>query len=161
MEAFRQTIRSAIPDAKLWMVCTDAPTEPGVEVLGRLTTEQLADRYRRAWVFCLPSSYEGFGVPYIEAMASGTPVVATPNVGAREVLSEGKFGVIADETSLADSIVRLLRNPIEREHWALTGLRRARDFSWEVVAAQYEELYRDLVMANAFRKGLKPKCNIS
>ena len=94
MNTFASEIQPAIPDARLWMVCSDAPGAPGVEVLGRLSDEELADRYRRAWVFCLPSSYEGFGVPYIEAMASATAVVATPNVGAKEVLGNGQFGLL-------------------------------------------------------------------
>ena len=89
MEAFGDTILPALPTAKLWMVCGDAPPAPNVAAFGRVPLEKLADLYRRAWVFCLPSSYEGFGVPYIEAMASGTPVVATPNVGAVEVLGDG------------------------------------------------------------------------
>ena len=65
------------------MVTQDAPADPGagITVLGRLDDEELAREYRAAWVFCLPSSYEGFGIPYAEAMASGTPVVATPNPG--------------------------------------------------------------------------------
>ena len=70
MDIFRTQIRPAMADAQLWMVCNDAPIEPGVSVLGLVPLEQLAELYRRAWVFCLPSSYEGFGVPYIEAMAS-------------------------------------------------------------------------------------------
>ncbi len=84
-----------VPHARLWMVCDDAPPAPGVDVLGRLSDEELAERCRRAWVFCLPSEYEAFGVPYIEAMASGTAVVATPNRGAREVLDDGRIGVLS------------------------------------------------------------------
>jgi glycosyltransferase involved in cell wall biosynthesis len=102
MEIFLRQIRPAVPDAELWMVCEDAPAEPGVTVFGKVPLDRLSELYRRAWVFCLPSSYEGFGVPYIEAMASGTPVVATPNVGAREVLDDGKYGVIAPPAELGD-----------------------------------------------------------
>ena len=55
---------------------TDVP--PQVKRLGRVSDEELARLYARAWVFCLPSSYEGFGIPYAEAMSAGLPVVATP-----------------------------------------------------------------------------------
>ncbi len=149
MEQFRTVVRPAIPDAQLWMVCDDAPAEPGVEVLGRLTDDELADRYRRAWVFCLPSSYEGFGVPYIEAMASGTPVVATPNVGAREVLAGGEYGVISDADDLGSSIVRLLRSDAERATLADRGRRRAAIYAWPVVAGAYRELYAELLARRA------------
>ena len=89
------------------MVTQDAPADvgPGVEVLGRLDDEALAEAYRRAWVFCLPSDYEGFGIPYAEALASGTPVVATPNVGARYVLDDGRAGVIVDLPELGRALV--------------------------------------------------------
>jgi glycosyltransferase involved in cell wall biosynthesis len=141
MEVFDREVRPKVPDAKLWMVCTDAPPASGVEVLGRLTTEELTDRYRRAWVFCLPSTYEGFGVPYIEAMASGTAVVATINPGSAEVLDGGKYGALVDDEELGDAIVRVLTDAKERERLEQNGLARAARYSWDVVAAEYETLY--------------------
>ena len=123
------------------MVCQDAPSGNGVEVLGRLSVEELADRYRRAWIFCLPSSYEGFGVPYIEAMASGTPVVATPNLGACEVLADGKFGLIVEPEELGRAIVSLLQDAPRLARMREIGLQRARDFSWDTILQQYESLY--------------------
>ena len=54
--------------------------------------DELVEEYGRAWVFCLPSTYEGFGIPYAEAMAAGLPVLATPNIGARFVTDEGRAG---------------------------------------------------------------------
>ncbi|MEI5579328.1 glycosyltransferase, partial [Streptomyces brasiliscabiei] len=85
--AFQREVLPHIPDARLEMVCRDAPPDPGpgVEVLGALNDEELVAAYQRAWVFCLPSDYEGFGIPYAEAMACGVPVVATENPGARYV----------------------------------------------------------------------------
>ncbi len=141
MDVFASEIRPALPEAKLWMVCTDAPDAAGVEILGRLSDEELASRYRRAWVFCLPSTYEGFGVPYLEAMASGTPVVATPNVGAMEVLGGGAFGEITEDVNLGDTITRLLVDPGERAGLSAAGCRRARDFAWPAVTAKYEQVY--------------------
>jgi glycosyltransferase involved in cell wall biosynthesis len=92
MEVFRDEVRPQVPDAVLLMAAPDAPDAPGVVQLGRPPTDELAEHYRRAWVFCLPSTYEGFGIPYVEAMASGTAVVASPNPGAREVLRNGALG---------------------------------------------------------------------
>jgi glycosyltransferase involved in cell wall biosynthesis len=144
MQAFQQRVRAATPEAQLWMVCSDAPWAPGVTVLGRVSENDLAELYRKAWVFCLPSSYEGFGVPYIEAMASGTAVVATPNPGAEEVLGQGRYGRLVEPAALGDALVELLQNRIERERYEALGLQRAQDFSWTRVTAQYEELYRSL-----------------
>lgn len=145
VEVFTEHVLPAVPDARLWMVCSDAPPAPGVEVLGRLDDAELADRYRRAWVFCLPSSYEGFGVPYIEAMASGTAVVATPNPGAVEVTDGGRYGLLVDERRLGGTLVALLRSPDRREALAEAGLRRAQRYGWERIAAAYEELYREVI----------------
>ncbi len=145
VETFQTQIRAAIPDAQLWMVCSDAPPAAGVQVLGRLSDAELADRYRHAWVFCLPSTYEGFGVPYIEALAAGTPVVASPNVGAREVLDEGRFGVLADDALLGAELIALLRDPDRRDRLAVAGEERAQDYAWPIVVKQYETIYRELL----------------
>jgi glycosyltransferase involved in cell wall biosynthesis len=143
-EAFFTHVRTAIPDAELLMVTQDAPPNPGpgIRVLGRLDDAALADAYRRAWVFCLPSDYEGFGIPYAEALASGTPVVATPNVGARYVLDEGRAGVLVDLPDLGPALVALLGDEERLEQMRTAGRARARDLSLESVVDRYEAIYR-------------------
>jgi glycosyltransferase involved in cell wall biosynthesis len=131
-----------VPTAQLWFVCDDVVKLPGVHHFANLPIESLADLYRQAWLFCLPSSYEGFGRPYAEAMAAGTPVVTTPNAGAREVLADGRYGVITSPTRLGEILIALLTNPPEREYLAAAGLARAQDFDWEYVVSEYEDLYR-------------------
>ena len=145
MEIFRDVVQPAVPAAKLWMVCSDAPEAENVKVFGSISTEELAGLYRRAWVFCLPSSYEGFGVPYIEAMASGTPVVATPNPGASEVLDGGRYGVLAEPAALGASLVRLLTDSGERERMTAIGLQRAKIYDWDCIIGQYETLYKEML----------------
>lgn len=145
MDVFEREIRPAIPNARLWMVCSDAPEAPGVEVLGRLSDGELAERYRSAWVFCLPSTYEGFGVPYIEALASGLPVVATPNDGAVEVLEGGHFGSVVGDDELGTEILRLLDDEDARNALTEAGLERAKDFSWPSVVERYEAIYAALL----------------
>lgn len=141
MEAFARHVRPAIPEARLWMVCTDAPAAPGVEVLGRLSDDELAERYQRATVFCLPSSYEGFGVPYIEAMASGTPVVATRNPGALDVLDHGRLGRVVADDDLGPALVALLRDATARSDLARRALAEIDRYSWHSVADAYEAVY--------------------
>lgn len=148
MEVFADAVRPAIPEAELWMVCQDAPAAPGVRVLGRLSFESLCECYRQAWVFCLPSSYEGFGVPYIEAMASGTAVVATPNPGAREVLDEQRYGRLVEPNDLGTCLVELLRDPEQRRQWEVRGLERAQAFAWDRVVSEYEKVYQEIGVAN-------------
>jgi phosphatidylinositol alpha-mannosyltransferase len=143
-DRFSAEVRRTLTSAELWAV-SDAPLQgAGVVNFGRVPFETLRTLYRRAWVFCLPSTYEGFGVPYIEAMASGTPVVASPNPGAREVLGDGAFGVLAGDDDLGGRVTALLQNPALRSNLADKGLHRAQDFSWESVAARYETVYRQV-----------------
>jgi glycosyltransferase involved in cell wall biosynthesis len=140
---FREDVRPMVPDAELWMVTQDAPPKPGkgIKVLGRLSDEELADAYAGAWAFCLPSTYEGFGIPYAEALASGLPVVSTPNAGARYVLDDGQAGVLAELDQLGSALVGVLTDRRHSEALAAAGMARSRLFSLGTVVDQYEELY--------------------
>jgi len=101
----------------------------------------LIDRYHRAWVFCLPSSYEGFGIPYAEALAAQLPVVATPNDGSRYILDNGRAGVLCQPEQLGEEILSLLTDAKRRTELEQSGLSRAQDFDLRLIAAQYEKAY--------------------
>jgi len=144
---FRKHVLKAIPSCELWMVCNEQLEDrQNVRWLGKVSTARLVELYQKAWVFCMPSSYEGFGVPYVEAMACGTPVVTTPNPGASEVLEDGKYGAIVEAGSLGEALVNLLENPDRRERMTRRGLERATRYSLEKVVKQYEEVYGDLLL---------------
>ena len=145
VDAFRSTVRPAVPDAQLWMVCEDCPEMDGVVPLGRLSNAELVDRYHRAWIFCLPSSYEGFGIPYLEALAAELPVVATSNPGSRYVLDKGRAGVLCEPEALGRQIVELLEDETARHHLSSVGLKQAAHFELAKVADDYERIYRDLL----------------
>ncbi|WP_442574493.1 glycosyltransferase family 4 protein [Microbacterium sp. F51-2R] len=141
---FAEEVRPRVPEATLRMVAQDAPKSlpDGVVALGRLSDDELAHEYRRAWAFCLPSSYEGFGIPYAEAMTAGVPVVATPNPGARYVTDDGRYGVLAELDELGSALGGVLDDPAERERLGAASLERAREFDLRHVADEYERLYR-------------------
>lgn len=154
--AFAEDVLPRHPRAELWMVSEDAPSGlPGVRAWGRVDDATLADLYRRCWLFCLPSSYEGFGIPYVEAMASGLPVVATPNVGSRFVTRDGLDGVLVDLPELGPAIAALLGDPQRRTALRKRGIARAHTFSLDAVVSQYEALYELLLAAGSARTGAR------
>jgi phosphatidyl-myo-inositol alpha-mannosyltransferase len=144
-EVFTSEILPKLPDARLCMVCSDAPPAPGIDVLGRVSDAELVELYQTSSVFCLPSTYEGFGVPYIEALAAGCPVVATPNPGANEVLDHGRFGVITPAEHLGATLLELLGDTKRRDDMAARGLVRAQRYDWSRVVDAYEAVYASLV----------------
>jgi glycosyltransferase involved in cell wall biosynthesis len=149
IDAFVSSIRREIPSASLMFVGPAGDPIPGVTYYTGISDEALAALYRRAWVYASPSVYEGFGLPYLEAMACGTAVVATPNPGSREVLADGEYGTLTDDSSFTGQILELLRNPERRRQLEAAGLRRARQLSLSSMIDQYESLLMDLCGAHA------------
>ena len=143
------------PQARLIMVSDRCPERPGVEWVRFPSDGELSRLYRSAWVFCMPSSYEGFGMPYLEAMAHGLPVVSTPNPGARFVL-RGGAGVLATDADLGGAVAALLADAHRRERLSQAGRERAADFSWERVVGEHEAAYaRAIEMFK--RRGGRPR----
>jgi len=113
-------------------------------VLGRVDDDRLARLYRGATVFVYPSFYEGFGMPVLEAMASGTPVVTSDRSSLPEVAGDAALTVRPeDPTVIAGAIRHLLANPNQAADLAGRGLERSRAFRWERSAAQMEEVFRE------------------
>ena len=113
-----------------------------VRFLGFVPAETLQILYRLARAFVFPSLYEGFGLPPLEAMASGTPVV-TSNVSALpEVV--GDAAVLVDPThadSIADGVLRVLSDDALRADLIRKGLARARQFSWDRSVRRTWDIY--------------------
>jgi glycosyltransferase involved in cell wall biosynthesis len=114
-----------------------------VEFRGHVPQEELAALYRGAACLVFPSRYEGFGLPVLEAMASGTPVVATTAGALPEVAGDAAILVEEqDAVALAGGIERALA---DRERLVAAGLERAKRFSWTESARLTLEVYRELI----------------
>ena len=114
-----------------------------VRFLGYMPEETLAVMYRLAGVFVFPSLYEGFGLPPLEAMASGTPVV-TSNVSSLPEVA-GDAAVLVDPydpNAIADGIERVLTDEALRRDLRRKGLARARQFSWEQSVGRIHAIYQ-------------------
>jgi phosphatidylinositol alpha-mannosyltransferase len=143
-------------DAVLWVAgegpattALAASAPPGVEWLGRISDEELAQRLGTATVFCAPSLHgESFGVVLLEAMAAGTPVVASDIAGYRDVARDGREGVLVppgDVPALAAGLRRVLDDSVLAGQLVDAGSARAASFSMERLAARYVDLYETLL----------------
>jgi glycosyltransferase involved in cell wall biosynthesis len=116
-----------------------------VRFLGYMPEETLAVMYRLASVFVFPSLYEGFGLPPLEAMASGTPVVTSNVSSLPEVAGDAAMLVDPlDPAAIADGIHRVLSDDHLRESLRRRGLARASQFSWEASVQRVREIYGEV-----------------
>ena len=143
LDIFRRVVRPAYATAEVIFVGPPGPPEPGVRYHTGVPDNALATLYRQAWVCAVPSTYEGFGLPYLEAMACGTAVIGTRNPGSNEVLGEGYAGLV-DDSEFAPMLMTLLGDESRRRALEIAGVRRAREYSVDRMIDQYEALLSDL-----------------
>ena len=133
-----------------------------VHITSGLSDGELAALFASAEVACIPSLYEGFSLPAVEAMASGTPIVASRVGALPEVLgTEGACAELvppADVDALTRALGELLDSPEKRRNLGRAGRARAINvFSWEAVAAQTVRVYDRAIARNAAVED-EPQC---
>ena len=114
-----------------------------VSFIGPVSDEELPSLYAGASVFLFPSLYEGFGLPVLEAMACGTPVITSSVTSLPEIA--GDAAVVIDPVNtreLMDAMIRVLTNEALAKELRQRGLDRARRFTWEETARQTLEVYK-------------------
>jgi glycosyltransferase involved in cell wall biosynthesis len=117
-----------------------------IQIYSGVSDRYLAKLYRCSLAFVYPSLYEGFGIPPLEAMACGTPVVAANIASIPEVVGEG--GILFDPHSvqdLADRLLTLYTSPAERDRWIEQGKQRTQQFSWQKMASQTFAIYQSVM----------------
>ncbi|HVE74572.1 MAG TPA: glycosyltransferase family 4 protein [Mycobacteriales bacterium] len=117
---------------------------PWVDFRAGLSDAEVASAIAGAWVLLAPSTYEGFGIPLVEAMAAGTAVVATPNAGSREVLGDGRAGLLVPDDQIAGAVRTLLLSPADRQGFEEKGRQRAQELLRAADPQHYLAWYRRL-----------------
>ena len=117
-----------------------------VKILGWLDNKDLVGIYNLATVYCQPSFYEGFGLPVLEAMSCGTPVVAANTSSLPEISSEAAIMVDPyNINSIAEGLSSVLDNPLTAKMLSKRGLKQVENFNWEKVAYETYRIYKKLV----------------
>ena len=152
LEAF---VDSSLPAAGVSLVCTGSSFDSAEQLLidqlgaascvhtvGMVTSSALSRLYEHALGLAYPSAYEGFGLPPLDAMSLGCPVVSTDNTSVPEIV--GDAGVLVDPSD-REGFRRGLESLLDsdqRNRMTSAGLRRASSFDWSRAAQSYAELYR-------------------
>jgi glycosyltransferase involved in cell wall biosynthesis len=115
-------------------------------LLVRPARRDLAALYSLTEVFVFPSWIEGFGIPLLEAMTCGAPVIASDRGAIPEVVADAAMLMDAeDHYQLADYLTRLLGQQEEQEYWRKLGFARAAHFSWQKIAQHVLDIYQSTV----------------
>ena len=133
---------------------TVARLDPGQRIIltDFIAEAELFDLYRQASLFVFPSYYEGFGLPPLEAMASGVPVITSNAASLPEVVGTAALQVDPhDETALADAICRVLTDPARAAELVQKGFAQAQRFSWRTAAQELFQVYTSDRIAQAVK----------
>ncbi len=134
-------------DESLWQAHARSGLAEAVRFLGSVGDDDLAVLYSHAAVFLFPSLYEGFGLPPLEAMACGTPVISSNAGPMPEVLGDAALLLPPHEPLVwADTIQRVLADATLGSDLRTRGLARARSFSWQRTAQATRDVYREALL---------------
>lgn len=115
-----------------------------------ITDEQVVDEYRNCDMLVFASTYEGFGLPIVEAQATGRPVVTSNILSMPEVAGDGACFVDPfDPNSIREGVLKVMRSPAYAEDLVRRGFANVERFRPERIAAQYAEIYRELAAATS------------
>ncbi|MGC8952725.1 glycosyltransferase family 4 protein [Chloroflexus sp.] len=112
---------------------------------GFIPKEHVTVLYRNAYIYAFPSLFEGFGLPLVEAMSSGVPVVASNRAALPEIGGDaGYYFDPLDVQDIVNALYTVATQPSLRQHMIQRGIERAKIFSWNKAAAQYVDLFEDI-----------------
>lgn len=130
---------------ELGRLAEELDVQDSVLFTGPVAYESLARVYGNADVFVHPSSFESFGLPVLEAMSCGTPVIGSDRTSLPEIVGDAGLTVDPEDVdAMADSIRRVITEPTLAEELRQKGLERARTFTWEAAARETVKLFHQV-----------------
>jgi D-inositol-3-phosphate glycosyltransferase len=134
--------------ARLQKLCDDLAVGQTVVFLGKRDQDKLPYYYSAAALVVMPSHYESFGMVALEAMACGTPVIASEVGGLAYLVKDGETGFTipdGEPEELCEKISWLLNDPHLQQTMSQRAVEYAQDYAWEKIAAQIVEVYKSLL----------------
>ena len=151
-----QQVRSQLPNLELLIVGPSGWGDvgvleaPGVRRMGQLPWTVIDALYRRALACAIPSVYEGFGLPAVEAMSRGCPTVVVRGSATEEIVGAGGLRVPADDPeALAEALHSLIFDAGRRDRVSRAGIERSRAFTWSTSVQRHAVLYRHVLQRHA------------
>ncbi len=141
LNTFENQILREHPDCTLTVIGPQPCAGKNVIHIKTCSEQELVQHYQRSWIYCMASSYEGFGVPAIEAAACGCAVVATANPGISEIITNNENGLICEPEHLGSTLQRIVNDTKLRGTLVANGLKTVQNYSIETGGLHYEKIY--------------------
>jgi phosphatidyl-myo-inositol alpha-mannosyltransferase len=142
VETFKRDIHPFFPKAVLTVIGPQKEIDgDGVRFIGQINEESLVAEYQKSWIYCSVSSYEGFGVPLIEAMACAAAIIAIDTNGSREIITHEYNGLLCTKNAFAENLGRLISENLLRGLLIANGLRTVKRYEADKIAEHYMTLY--------------------
>jgi len=130
------------PDARLILVTRETvPPHPKIELVANPSNEELVKCYQKSWVFCMASSYEGFGVPVAEAMSAGAVVVATDFAHKNQIIEHMKTGIVSPVHEIYKWVIKLFEEGDLRQKISRSASDGVEKYSIRLIADAYQAIY--------------------
>ena len=139
-------LKKEIPDLVVHAVVDRPYDHPSVQNWIGVSREELAKLVRESWIGLSTTLYEGFGVYYLEWMASGTVPITFDNIGTKSLIKNAEAGFLVNNLSdMGKATLLMLKNPSLRDRFAKNGVMAAKCLSWDDIAQQYMKVYSEVL----------------